>query len=442
MAGFCQSRSVIIYPKEANIIFNSTFSLNQFKTAYKSTEGRDMTKMQIDIDRPAHIYYIRSFVKKNTSIVMNNYSLLVMPGDSIVLDQEKPIRYRYNNYIDSLISMKWAYNFNDKEAKALLAKIGLPAFIKLTEDTYRDNEKKIVELKLDKSLSSFNYIVKCKVLTDLFKETGEENRKIFDSLYGEMIANYKEIDKINSPFSFSIFYKLIVYKMAGSVTPENQLWDQLEKAPRLPFLQRMLLLSLYGSNEAGPKLREQRFEKIKKAKLSDAKIDSVYRAMKNRSPLLENIVLSNQTELKFVTKDGKTLTLTNILSKHKEKLLLIDFWASWCVPCRAEFPSFKRMRAKFKDQPIAFLNMSIDLDNKNKEWKTALVEEKELSNPNQYRMVDWKNSELTRLLSLRTIPRYILMDNAGTILNSDFLRPSDARFEEELKKYINRLKVN
>ncbi len=130
------------------------------------------------------------------------------------------------------------------------------------------------------------------------------------------------------------------------------------------------------------------------------------------------------------------MTLKEVLNKSKQKLLFIDFWASWCVPCRTGLPNLKLMREKFKNASVLFVNFSIDLDNKNADWIKALSEDKELDNPNQYRLLDWKNSGLTKFISLRSIPRYILMDTKGKILNSSFLKPSDAKFEEELRKYL------
>ena len=48
------------------------------------------------------------------------------------------------------------------------------------------------------------------------------------------------------------------------------------------------------------------------------------------------------------------------LSDYKGKVVLLDFWATWCGPCRSEIPSLNRVHAEFKDQGVDVLGMSVD----------------------------------------------------------------------------------
>lgn len=101
--------------------------------------------------------------------------------------------------------------------------------------------------------------------------------------------------------------------------------------------------------------------------------------------------------------DGKVLTLKQ-LSEGK-KVVLIDFWASWCAPCRKEIPNVKALYAKYKDQGLQVISISID--EKEAAWRKALSEEK-LEWPN-FRDTDGATGPAA-LYKVRSIPAMFLVD--------------------------------
>ena len=75
-------------------------------------------------------------------------------------------------------------------------------------------------------------------------------------------------------------------------------------------------------------------------------------------------------EFSFPTPDGKK----NLGPQDfKGKILVLDFWASWCGPCRAEIPHLKEAYKEYSDKGVAFFSVSIDKDNA--AWKKAMKEE-------------------------------------------------------------------
>ncbi|KQB99546.1 TlpA disulfide reductase family protein [Pedobacter sp. Hv1] len=437
-----KKQSMIIYPDEVPIILSSTYNFNQ--TVKKSVDfnGVKVSKIAITIDRPTHLYYINSSINEGR-IFFDNYSSIVMPGDSLIFIDEKRVKYSPFNsqLIDSLLSMDLTYDLLSTDRKKLIAQQSLKDRVQNIETTYQQNDEKIGGLKLTDSLkkvlTDFNYILKCKSIVGIKTQSlTVKEQKTIDSLYRNISVNYKQLEQINSPFAVTIYHRLMARYLTSLGIPDDKLIDNFDKLSRFPFLTAYLKLSLYGANESSPKERDKLFVAIEAAKLANSELTKLYLELKNKRPVFENKILPNLDQIWLTNQANQKISLATILAKHKGKVLLVDFWASWCTPCRSELPTFVKYRTKYKNQHISFVNFSIDVDQKVADWEKAIIEEKEMNNPNQFRLIDWKNSTLTKLIDLRTIPRYIIIDDKGKILNSEFLRPSDPRFEEELKKYI------
>lgn len=105
---------------------------------------------------------------------------------------------------------------------------------------------------------------------------------------------------------------------------------------------------------------------------------------------------------------GQYVSLTSL----KGKYVLIDFWASWCAPCRKEIPELKRMYQKFKDKGFTILSVSIDDDRE--KWIAAVNEEK-MGWPN---VSDLKGSDglAANTFNIHAIPQNILVDPSGKII--------------------------
>lgn len=103
------------------------------------------------------------------------------------------------------------------------------------------------------------------------------------------------------------------------------------------------------------------------------------------------------------------------LSSFKGKYVLVDFWASWCGPCRAENPNVLKVYNAYKDK--GFTVVGISLDDKAANWKKAIRDDKmpwtQLSD-----LKGWKN-EISVSYGIQGIPSNLLIDPSGKIIAKD-----------------------
>ncbi|MDR2424600.1 MAG: AhpC/TSA family protein [Prevotellaceae bacterium] len=105
------------------------------------------------------------------------------------------------------------------------------------------------------------------------------------------------------------------------------------------------------------------------------------------------------------------------LSDFRGKYVLLDFWASWCGPCRAESPHLVKAYAKYKNKNFDILGVSLDRVNNRDEWLNAIAQDK----LTWTHVADVKNGkhEAAQLYGVRGIPANYLIDPQGIIIDQN-----------------------
>lgn len=224
------------------------------------------------------------------------------------------------------------------------------------------------------------------------------NKKVLDSLMGTL--EYKEMVKVENAFFDKV--KSTSQKLISD--HKDSWWG--------PFF--MMHQYTYLTPEEAP---------IYDGFSEEAK-NSYYGKLVHESVYPKGFIGEKVSNYSLKDKDGKSFDTKNIISG--KKYVLIDFWASWCAPCRKEIPNLKKAYADFSGKGFEILSVSID--KKQDAWIKALDQE----NMNWPNLLD--NGDLSKEFNVKTIPATFLVDGNGVVI-AENLRGS--ALDEKLAELLN-----
>jgi peroxiredoxin len=126
------------------------------------------------------------------------------------------------------------------------------------------------------------------------------------------------------------------------------------------------------------------------------------------------------------TTDGQRVSMDDLAGK----VVLLDFWATWCEPCREALPHMREIAKKFQGQPLVVLSVSLDSDEQ--KWKDFIAKN-EMTWP-QYRDGGF-NGQIAKMFGVAAIPHTFTIDADGVLQDEHI---GDASIEGKLKKLIAR----
>ena len=145
-------------------------------------------------------------------------------------------------------------------------------------------------------------------------------------------------------------------------------------------------------------------------------------AVNSKSPWVQNIrekadaanrlaIGQPFVDFNMLTPDGDEIALSDHAGKGK--YVLIDFWASWCPPCRMANPHIVKLYSLYKDKDFEIVGVSLDRDKT--EW-TKAIDDDELTWVHMSDLKYWQNKG-AKLYAVSSIPHTVLLDRDGTILD-------------------------
>ena len=128
----------------------------------------------------------------------------------------------------------------------------------------------------------------------------------------------------------------------------------------------------------------------------------------------------------LITSDGDSVTIKEVFSNYKGKIVLLDLWATWCGDCITNMPALKSLHEKNPDVTFVYLSM----DKTEEAWKKG-IEKYQIEGQHFYIGNNFKGNFGTGI-DLNWIPRYLVLDQNGKIADYYSVKADDPKVQETI----------
>jgi peroxiredoxin len=181
---------------------------------------------------------------------------------------------------------------------------------------------------------------------------------------------------------------------------------EFEKDPKEEATALYVLSNIYISSEKFDEA-EKVLEQIVDSGGNPRATEMASRELARLGTLRKLVIGADAIPFSAKTTGGKDISLEDF----KGKVVLIDFWASWCMPCKQEMPNVKKVYSEFHGKGFEIIGIS--LDNSEAKFK-SYIEQQNLSWPQVYDGKGWM-SGIGRMYAVSSIPATFLLDREGKI---------------------------
>lgn len=394
----------------------------------------------LPLEQPAYYYYMASDSK--------TYTLFVTPGSkSRIVEKGGEVSFEGDNAeINRFIKQHPAF-------------VRIPEGIAMYSSEWLDFQhnlvaKSIQELKASGLPTEFirihEYYYKYTFLNQLL--TGPATMRMFMKVEPDLPANYYEDVKKNRYEDAAILY----YPKWFTVMRESM--ETLEKAGEWEA-DPTTFLAQYAARIADNEVKSAfliRFLKqILRAGYSEdypTYLSVVKAAVPEHSEAFLRELAQLEKQYNGMKAQYSTITRGNVApaftavdingksyssADYTGKVLVLDFWFSGCIPCKAEMPYMEKLAEKLKGENIQFFTLSLDTGEQLlKAWKALVKDDNgatlQLNVPNGFK------SELAKHYGIRSVPRIVIIDQQGKIVDAFAKRPSDPKLYRQLLKLLNK----
>ena len=338
----------------------------------------------------------RTLVFRGVGSARNNYLVKKAEKDT-ELTQDLEAFYKVNEatFLENLDNVK-------------ITHLGLLSKYKV-EDFFKEEEKK--SLEYDRLLSIQNY----KSSYEFY--LGEEITPSID--FYEPIKNVPLDNK--EDYSKQPYYRYLVNSIwsdrIDAASNVNKMLKVLRKVPSQEVA-ISLVNGFYSKISSNKERAKDYLDLIKKVTKHQAFIEAAEK--KYQEVLAADNLKKGSTSpiFEYENMGGDIVSLNDL----KGNYVYIDVWATWCAPCLKQIPYLKKLEERFHDKNIVFVSISVDKKESKDSWR-RLVENKKLGGIQLFADNSF-DSEFMEAFAVNSIPRFILIDPDGNILNPEAPRPS------------------
>jgi thiol-disulfide isomerase/thioredoxin len=165
------------------------------------------------------------------------------------------------------------------------------------------------------------------------------------------------------------------------------------------------------------------------------KRNTLYKQFKEKLEEERSFILKQpKGSTKLISVEGEETTLEKELKNLRGAVIYIDFWASWCGPCRHYMKYIPSLKEEFKNYNFKVLFISTDMYKEN--WKNALKQEK-LNDSLNFNIPFFDNTQFAKQHKINSLPRYMIIGKSGKIVEPNAPFPDDPKLKTLFFTYLN-----
>jgi thiol-disulfide isomerase/thioredoxin len=296
----------------------------------------------------------------------------------------------------------------------------------LMNESVGENDDALINAKM-LSLKSLNLTA-----IQIANRLPNQNDGMLERTCNKYLDTYAQILYRLKAYDSAFYYQSIVCDgnsdMSSEVLERYALYA--EKAKGVEFAYRFIMDQL-STKTVTPSMLLQLKDICKNKGITDA----VYDSARNVAAKIFREKSAAQIKKKFGTTKAEMFTLKNLdgqtvsMSQFKNKIIVLDFWATWCVPCKASFPKLQETINKYKnDTDVVFLTINT-WENARPEEKSENVEDFIKKNHYTFNVLLDKNNQVVEQYKIKSVPTKVIIDKKSDIVY--FGDTDDVGFEIE-----------
>ncbi len=409
-----------------------------------------------------HTFIIRFYVPKTGRVQFVSDFMYCEPGDSVNVEISGNLpflnmaftgrrAYQYNYFIEDR-NLKMVLNktyFNKPEQSSNDGSSLIPFKEKLNEQygkRFALFNKYNSQYPCSNGFKDFAYSqVYYEYLYELamkYQEVKQVDEKLTEDYFKGITPSKMQNEKYINSFSYGLGMSVLLQRYWAKANDDETIATVLGK--QFKFVKEqfsggtkdLLLAKLfrYYFERANPEYKSVILEEYENSRFV-FKNKAYYQKLipfHNRYTMFD-LFLDKDSKTMLSSTNGKDILLSELIQSLKGNVIYVDFWASWCGPCREQMPYSDKLQKELAGKPVKFIYLSND-DNK-VNWQKAF-EELKMNDSNSFLISASTKEEFSKRINLTSIPRYVLINKEGKIVDGDASIPSDSALRMKIYELL------